>query len=76
MDLFVKMHTGKTIVIKVDPEGKVDDIKYEIERKTQICPDKQRLLFAGKQLSIGQSLKFYGISEENTIHCLKRLRGC
>jgi ubiquitin C len=73
--IFVKTLTGKTITIEVDPNDTILSVKTKIEEKEGIPPIRQRLLFVGKQLEDENTIEFYGIQRESTLHLVLRLEG-
>ena len=75
MQLFVKTLTGKTITLDTQSTHTVMDIMQAIESQEGTPPVQQRLIFAGKQLFAGRSLKSYKIKHEATLHMVLRLRG-
>ena len=75
MQFFVKTLTGKTITLKMNPSDDVRDVKWNLQEKTGIPPDQQRLRFSGQELEECRTLASYNIQEHTTFHLICRLRG-
>tara|TARA_B110000908_G_C10141109_1_gene396827 strand:+ start:508 stop:780 length:273 start_codon:yes stop_codon:yes gene_type:complete len=72
---FVKTLTGKSIVIDMNQNMTIGQVKAHIENIENIPVDQQRLIYQGKQLEDQMTLGDYNITNDATIHLVLRLRG-
>ena len=75
IQIFVKTLDGSTATLRVNSDSSIDALKKEFYRKSGISPDRQVLIYAGRQLSDG-NLHDYNIKKESTLHLTGRLAGC
>ncbi len=73
MPIFIKMLTGKTITLNVQPETSIKNVKVKLQKRKGIPVEVQHLHFGGQQLKDFRTLKDYNIQTESTLHL--RLKG-
>jgi ubiquitin C len=67
MQIFVKMPTGNTITLEVEPAGTVSKVKNKIQSKEGIHADLQRLILYCRQLEDDRMLSDYDIRKDSTL---------
>ncbi|MEI6138630.1 MAG: ubiquitin-like protein [Mariniphaga sp.] len=67
MQIFVKLPSGKTITLEVEPNDTMDQIKANIQDKEDIPPDQQRLTYGGQVLEDGGTVADYNIHDGSTL---------
>ena len=72
--IFVHTITGRC-VLDVKASDVILTVKAKIQEAKEHPIDQQRLIFAGKQLEDGRTLKSYNIYKESTLMVVHRLKG-
>lgn|GEM_PF-6785689 len=75
MQIFVKLLSGKDLILVVEPGDSIESVKALIQDQEGIAPARQRLIFNGKQLEDGRTLSDYDIEPENVLHLILREPG-
>jgi hypothetical protein len=74
--VFVKTLTGSTMTLAAVLSDSVVNIKYDILFRLGIPPNKQRLIYGGKQLEDKMTLENSNVTKESTLHLVLRVSGC
>ena len=75
MQIFVRTLKGNCITLEVLCDESIENVKLKIEEKTALAANKQRLIFAGKQLENGCTLADYKMQKESTLCLAMQLSG-
>ena len=70
-----KTLTGREIDVEVEPTDRVGRIKERVEEQEGIPPEQQRLIFGGKQLADGKTVRESNVTAGSVIHLVLALRG-
>ncbi|CAI2164657.1 15922_t:CDS:2 [Funneliformis geosporum] len=72
--IYVKTLSGRTITINAEFSMKVEKLKSLIQDEIGTPKGQQRLIFVRKQLEDGNTLEYYNIHTQSTIHLVMRLK--
>ncbi|KAM0053247.1 putative Ubiquitin-like domain-containing protein [Helianthus debilis subsp. tardiflorus] len=67
MKIFIKTHTGETLILEVKPSYTIGSIKVKIQNKVLIPCDKQELIFNEMVLHDVNTLADYNMKGESTL---------
>lgn len=75
VQLFVKGLKGETYTCDIDESDNIREIRKQFSEKANIPIHEVRLVFSGKQLEDGRTLKYYNISHHSVVQTVLRIRG-
>ena len=75
VQIFVKGISGEMHAIRVPLSASISDVKARMQNRVHIPPDKQRLIFQGKQLEDSRCLSDYNVEKSSTLFLVLRLTG-
>jgi len=76
LELLIRTLSGKAIPVSLPRSATVSDLKSIIHQKEAVPVGRQKLIFAGKDLSEGtQKLIDYGLVNKSTLHLVLMLNG-
>lgn len=67
----VKASNDKKYAIEVDTDATIEEFKQLISIKTDITPDRQRLIYSGRVLKDEEKIETYKISDGHTVHLVR-----
>jgi hypothetical protein len=73
--IFVKSLNGQTIVLEIDMNDTIRKLKHKIYEKEGIPIETQRLTFLANILEDDQTISYYNIQNESTLHLILRQPG-
>ena len=73
MQIFVRGPTTKTVVVNVEGDSLIEDVRIKLMEKTGIPPRFQCLTYTSKILEDGHTLFSYNIQKEATLHLASRI---
>lgn len=68
----VKASNDKKYSIEVDTDATIEEFKQLISSKTDITPERQRLIYSGRVLKDDEKIEAYKISDGHTVHLVRR----
>lgn len=72
MEISVNILNGASFSVLMAPTETGKDLKRKIETNSQIPPDQQQLVFAGKQLRDDRTMYDYGITKNCVVFCVPK----
>lgn len=75
MEIFVKVPSGKTLSVMVERSDTVGSVMEKVRDREGVPLDRQRVVYARKQLEDGRTLAEYNVMEKSALCVILRLGG-
>ncbi|WP_269514672.1 ubiquitin-like protein [Brevundimonas subvibrioides] len=72
MEVFLRMPDRSVIVLQVEPSDTIENVKTKVQDQKGVPGDRQRIIFAGRELEDNRTLADYNVQANSTLILILR----